>query len=112
MHGVVVERLTGDYATQVERFAVDSVVRAPRSFQRHNEVRVEGRWSREPRTLAAGTLIVRTGQPLSVLAAYLLEPESDDGLTTWNLFDPALRVGGAHPVMRVVQPIAGGVVPF
>jgi hypothetical protein len=57
-------------------------------------------------------VIVRTGQPLSVLAAYLLEPESDDGLTTWNFFDTSLRPGGSHPVLRVVQPIAAGVVPF
>jgi hypothetical protein len=112
LHGVVVERLAAEYAPQVERFTVDSVIRSPRTFQRHNEVRVEGRWSRESRTLRAGTLIVRTGQPLSILAAYLLEPESDDGLTTWNFFDDALRAGAAHPVVRVVQPIAGGVVPF
>jgi len=112
LHGVVVERLTGDYPAQVERFAVDSVVRSPRTFQRHNEVRVEGGWAREARTLPAGTVVVRTGQPLSILAAYLLEPESDDGLTTWNFFDAALRPGAAHPVVRVMQPIAGGVVPF
>jgi predicted deacylase len=112
LHGVVVERLTAEHRAQVEHFALDSVIRSPRTFQRHNEVRVEGRWSREARTLPAGTLVVRTGQPLSVLAAYLLEPESDDGLTSWNFFDTALRAGGTHPVVRVMQPIAGGVVPF
>ncbi|MDQ3949516.1 MAG: hypothetical protein M3282_04145, partial [Gemmatimonadota bacterium] len=112
LHGIVVERLTGDMATQVERFTVDSVVRAPRAFQRHHEVRVEGRWSRDTRTLPAGTIVVRTGQPLSILAAYLLEPESDDGVTTWNFIDAALRVGEAHPVMRIAQPLAGGVAPF
>jgi hypothetical protein len=112
LHGVVVERLGGDLALQIERFTLDSVIRSPRSFQRHNEVRVEGRWSPEARTLPAGTILVRTGQPLSVLAAYLLEPQSDDGLTTWNLFDAALRVGETHPVMRVTQPVPGGVVPF
>jgi hypothetical protein len=112
LHGMIVERLEADMPAQVERFTVDSLVRAPRAFQRHHEVRVEGRWSREARALPAGTVIVRTGQPLSVLAAYLLEPESDDGLTTWNFFDAALRVGGAHPVVRLVQPIAGRVTPY
>ena len=46
---------------------------------------------------------------LAVLALYLLEPESDDGLVTWNLFDPALRVGAGYPVVRVLQPIVGGI---
>jgi hypothetical protein len=112
LHGVVVERLDGELATRVERFTIDSLVRSPRRFQRHNEVRLEGRWSNESRTLPAGTIVVRTGQPLSIVAAYLLEPESDDGLTTWNFFDAALRTGDAHPVMRIAQPVVGRVSPF
>jgi zinc carboxypeptidase len=112
LHGMVVERLDADTPTQVERFIVDSVVRATRPFQRHHEVGVVGRWSSGARTLPAGTIIVRTGQPLSILAAYLLEPESDDGLTTWNVFDAALRVGEPHPVMRLAQPVTGRVTPF
>jgi hypothetical protein len=87
-------------------------VRAPRRFQKHNEVRLEGRWANESRTFPAGTLLVRTGQPLAVLAAYLLEPESDDGLTTWNFFDSALRPGEPHPVVRITQPVFGRVSPF
>jgi hypothetical protein len=112
LHGMVVERLDAATPTQVEQFIVDSVVRATRPFQRHHEVRVAGRWANGSRTLPAGTVVVRTGQPLSILAAYLLEPESDDGLTTWNVFDAALRVGEAHPVTRIAQPVAGRVTPF
>jgi len=112
LHGVVIERLDSELATQVERFTVDSIVRAPRVFQRHNEVRLEGKWSREARVLPAGTVLVRTGQPLSILVAYLLEPDSDDGLTTWNYFDGVLRPGEAHPVMRIAQPVVARVSPF
>jgi hypothetical protein len=112
LHGLVIERLDADMPTQIERFTVDSIIRNPRRFQRHNEVRLAGRWSAESGTLPAGTLIVRTGQPLSIVAAYLLEPESDDGLTTWNVFDAALRPGGMHPVLRIAQPFAGRVSPF
>ena len=72
-------------------------------------MRLEGKWRREKRTLPPGTFVVRTGQPLAVLALYLLEPESDDGLVTWNQFDPALRVGASFPVVRVVQSIVGGI---
>jgi hypothetical protein len=35
----------------------------------------------------AGTLVVRTAQPLGNLIAYLLEPQSNDGLVVWNFFD-------------------------
>jgi murein tripeptide amidase MpaA len=112
LHGIIVERVDADLPTQVERFTIDTVVRSPRTFQRHNEIRVEGRWSPASHTLSAGTIVVRTGQPLSILAAYLLEPESDDGLTTWNFFDGVLQSGAVHPVARVAQPIAGRVSPF
>jgi hypothetical protein len=38
---------------------------------------------------------------------YLLEPESDDSLATWNLLDAALEAGAAHPVLKVMpgQPL-------
>jgi hypothetical protein len=108
-HGLFVEKLDVPLELDVEAFTVDSVQRAARPFQKHNEVRLAGRWAREKRTLPAGTFLVRTGQPLSVLALYLLEPESDDGLATWNVFDASLRVGAPFPVVRVVQPVLGGV---
>jgi hypothetical protein len=43
---------------------------------------------------------VRTKQPLGRLVFYLLEPESDDGLTTWNFLDSDLNNGSAHPVLK------------
>ena len=56
--------------------------------------------------LEPGDFAVRTDQPLGTLAAYLLEPESDDGLTRWNFFESALqpgslRPGAFHPVSRI-----------
>ena len=108
-HGLFVEKLDVPLELELEQFTIDSVVRGARAFQKHQEVRLEGTWRREKRTLPPGTFVVRTGQPLAVLALYLLEPESDDGLVTWNLFDPALRIGGAFPVVRVMQAIVGGI---
>jgi len=29
-----------------------------------------------------------------------VEPESDDGLTTWNFLDSVLKVGASHPVRK------------
>ena len=54
-------------------------------------------------TLAAGTYIVRVGQPLGVVAMYLLEPESDDGLVTWNIIEEGLSAGLTYPIYRVTN---------
>jgi hypothetical protein len=48
-------------------------------------------------------------QPLANVAAYLLEPESDDGLLVWNFFDRFLAAqwGGGrrkYPVYKLYQP--------
>lgn len=100
-HGVTVERVNDAFRTDVEVFMVDSIARAPRPFQGHNEVTLSGRWNRETRTVPAGSLIIRTGTNKDRLAMLLLEPESDDGLVTWNMLDAGLSVGRVAPVWRL-----------
>jgi len=91
----------------VERFLVDSVTRAGRPFQGHLETRVFGRWlPPADEAIAAGSWIVPTSQSLGTLIAVLLEPQSDDGLATWNVFDAALGPGQRFPVGRVAMTIA------
>jgi hypothetical protein len=46
-------------------------------------------------------VVVRTAQRLGTLAAYLLEPQSEDGLCAWNFFDGTLKRGTDFPVLRV-----------
>lgn len=104
-HGVFVERLGAAATVRAERFTIDSIVKAPRPFQGHQEVRLEGRWAQDSLALAPGTFIVRGGQPLGILALYLLEPQSDDGFATWNFLDPWLADGGQYPVTRVLSRI-------
>ena len=106
LHGVVVERLDADAEVEAQAFGLDSVIAASRPFQGHRERRLAGRWRRVRRVLPRGTFVVRTDQPLSTLAVYLLEPESDDGLATWNLFDRTLLTGGEFPVLRLTAPPA------
>jgi hypothetical protein len=107
-HGVVVERLTEDARAAGEVFDIDSAVAAPRLFQGHHEMTVGGRWRRGERILPGGSFVVPVAQPLGVLAMVLLEPESDDGLTTWNVFDRELQRGASHPVIRILEPIGRG----
>lgn len=104
MHGVVVQRTLAPVRASVTAFTVDSIAHARRTFQGHNETTLHGRWL-APRTtsLPAGSYLVRTGQPLGALAVYLLEPESDDGLVTWNTLDAVLRGGAEFPIVRVTR---------
>jgi hypothetical protein len=106
-HGLVVRRLLKPAQIDAQVFRIDSVIAAPRPFQGHHEVRLEGRWATERRRVAAGAYVVAAGTPLDLLAAVLLEPESDDGLTTWNVFEGSLRVGGEYPVVRATVPVSG-----
>jgi dipeptidyl-peptidase 4 len=101
-HGVVVESLTKRWRTPANLFRIDSVVVQP-LFEGHRTVQVEGRWRSEPfdTTLAPGWYLVRTDQSLGVLASYLLEPASEDGVLTWNLLDRELSAGATYPILRV-----------
>ena len=110
-NGVFVERATAPVLTRVERFAIDSVIKAPNAFQGHQEVRLTGRWVADTATIASGTHIVRAGQPLGILTLYLLEPQSDDGLVTWNFMDAWLRAGATYPLLRVTERFAAPLTP-
>jgi dipeptidyl-peptidase 4 len=102
---VTVERLAQPWLAVVETFGVESLAVGP-LFEGHHTVQVEGRWSAEERdtSLAAGWYVVSTDQPLGALAAYLLEPASEDGVVTWNLLDRELQGGADYPLLRVRAP--------
>jgi hypothetical protein len=101
MHGIRMDesRVAGD----LQLFHIDSIVRSPRPFQGHNEIRLVGRWQELPGSTTADVLVVRTAQPLGRLAAFLLDPESEDSFSTWNAFDQVLG-DGIYPVFRHVAP--------
>jgi Zinc carboxypeptidase len=101
-HGIAVEELTEPLTTEVESFVIDSVKKAGRPFQGHTAVTLTGTYKKETITFPAGAILVRAAQPLGTLAAYLLEPESDDGLTTWNFWDAYLDQGKVHPIYKVM----------
>ncbi|MFL5487216.1 MAG: M14 family zinc carboxypeptidase [Gemmatimonadaceae bacterium] len=101
LHGIRVDRSDSAWTARGESFVIDSIITSARSFQGHHEVRLKGRWERGAQTLPAKSFIVSTAQPRGTLIVYLLEPESDDGFTTWNLFDDHLRQGGRFPVRRI-----------
>ncbi|PYI88403.1 MAG: hypothetical protein DME26_03665, partial [Verrucomicrobia bacterium] len=81
------------------------VKKSERTFQGHNEVKLAGQYKKETVTFPAETILVRAAQPLGALAAYLLEPESDDGLVTWNFLDAYLEAGKAYPVYKLMNDV-------
>jgi hypothetical protein len=106
MHGFAIEQLSERTTLRVERFTIDSIARRGQPFQGHQEVSLEGRWSNgDTATVDAGTYVIRAAQPLGILALALLEPQSDDGLVTWNFLDAWLQKGGIYPILRVTDRI-------
>jgi hypothetical protein len=91
--------------TTVELFTIDSLSVGP-VFEGHRTVEAQGSWSSDPvdTVVTAGWFLVSTDQPLGILAAYLLEPRSEDGIVTWNFLDRELQAGTAYPIVRVRAP--------
>jgi hypothetical protein len=102
-HGILVEELCEALTTEVRTFQVEQLKKSSRAFQGHNEIKLAGKYADATTTLAPGTIVVRLAQPLGRLAAYLLEPESDDGLVDWNFFDASLAEGKPAPVRKIMR---------
>ncbi len=106
-HGIAVEELREDINLEASEFLIQSVDVTEAGFpKKHQLTEVTGRWNGHTRLIAAGTVVVKTAQPLGALAAYLLEPRSEDGLTAWGLFANSLAPGKGFPVLRLVKPVA------
>ena len=100
-HGVSIDRVRNECTVNAESFTADSVVVAGGQFR---NARVEGRWQRADSRLAAGTNVVRFGQPLGVVATYILDPRSDDGLVAWNIGNRAANNQLTSSLVRIPSP--------
>jgi hypothetical protein len=105
MHGLTVERLDRAATVTAQSFTVDSVMDRGHSETSREMRDVAGRWNATQSTpLPAGTYVVRAGQPLGLVAFYLLEPLSEDGLMQWSFYDGIVAPGAVFPVVRVTAP--------
>ena len=102
-HGIVVETLTRETTLDVSQFFIKEAARAEHEFQGHHELTLSGKWKTREVTLPAGSIIIRTNQPLGRLAFYLLEPRSDDGLFAWEVLDG--EAGEIAPVYKVMKEV-------
>jgi dipeptidyl-peptidase-4 len=109
-HGIKLEKLASDSKLVVERFEITELKAESRLNQGHYLNNLKGKTSSDTLDFPAGTIVIRTAQPLANLAAYLLEPQSNDGLAVWNYFDrylvPQWGMGyNPYPVYKVLNKI-------
>jgi len=100
-HGIPIEVLREDLDLTIERSTVEKCVQSPQEFQKHKLLQLEVSRKAEVRRVRAGSFVVRTANPLGVLASYLLEPESEDGLHAWGLLGERFEAGVELAVLRV-----------
>jgi murein tripeptide amidase MpaA len=107
-HGITLEKLASPEKINAEAFKITGLKGADRLNQGHYTNTISGEFVMTDMEYPAGTIVIRTAQPLANVAAYLLEPLSNDGLVVWNFFDRYLvpQWGGGYnpyPVYRVVE---------
>jgi dipeptidyl-peptidase-4 len=108
LHGIILEQLTVDSRIEVERFEISELKSSDRLNQGHHTNTIKGKIINETIDFPAGTYVVRTAQILANVAAYLLEPQSNDGMMTWNYLDrylvPQWGMGYyPYPVYKVIR---------
>jgi len=86
-HGIEVTQLTKTQSFTGEVFKMEKLEKAERKFEGHLMAKVSGKFTISKKNFNKGDFVVDLAQPLGNLAFYLLEPQSDDGLVTWNFFD-------------------------
>lgn len=102
LHGIATRRLAEPQRVPAQTFAVAHKRKPKRPFQGHHELVLDGAWSAPADVeLPAGTLWIAADQPLARLCATLLEPDSEDSLSTWNFLEAATT--DTYPVLRIVR---------
>lgn len=109
-HGIELKQLKQDRELDVSQYNFTKISPTTRLNQGHYLNQIEGEFSNAHKTFKAGTHYVLSSQKLAGLIAYLLEPEMDDNLLTWNFFDRYLvpQWGNyyfPYPVYRVEKPV-------
>jgi len=92
-HGVEVDTLSQNQQFIGESFRVREVEKQNFVQNNHRNSRLQGVFEPGSKQFAAGDYYVPMNNRLANLIFYLLEPEADDGLAYWNMFDDYLQQG-------------------
>lgn len=108
-HGIEVTVLEQSSSFEGEEFAVTGISQGRRGYGSGTTSTIEGTFQKTTKEFPAGSYCVDLAQPLANLVFYLLEPESDDGLTVWSYFNTYLDERGIennsvpHPVFKYMK---------
>jgi hypothetical protein len=102
--GVIVSELKNRKEYEGEVFEITKFEKSQRQFEGHNMAMVEGEFKESTKTANEGDFLVDMAQPLTNLIFYMLEPQSDDGLVTWNFFDEYFEKNGVNE-KNVIYPV-------
>jgi hypothetical protein len=108
-HGIKVNQLSQAKTFSGQQFIVDQLERSSKQFEGHFMANAKGKFVNARQRFKKGDYIIDMAQPLSNLIFYLLEPQSDDGLVTWNFFDNYFEKQGinnksvAYPVFKYIN---------
>ena len=94
--GVIVSEIEKDKKYEGEAFEVSKLEKSERQFEGHNMATIEGEFKAATKTAKKGDFLIDMAQPLTNLIFYTLEPQSDDGLVTWNFFDEYFEKNGVN----------------
>lgn len=101
-HGIQFAAVKSKQTVKAQRFHVTKKRKPKRPYQGHQELVLEGDWQpASNRELPLGTIVIPANQPLARLAATLLEPLSEDSLSSWNFLEE--QTGDFYPVLRLVR---------
>jgi hypothetical protein len=101
-HGIHFRTAKAAQTSTTRQFEVSKKRKPKRPYQGHQELVLEGEWLTATRKeLPIGTIIIPANQRLAMLAAMLLEPLSEDSLSSWNFFEASTTTH--YPVLRVLD---------
>ena len=104
LHGIAFETIESPRTLPLDRVRLNEVKALPASDGRYPiQAKTEHRIA--PETMAAGSVRVPADQPLGLLAAALLEPESQDSLMAWGFY-PEMLGASVRTEPFVFAPIA------
>lgn len=110
LHGVVVEQITSPWSGEAQIFTIDTFNEAAQPFQNVRLATANGSFTALPTVAHPGSYLVRTAQPLGILAFSLLEPESTDGVLAWRKMASELAAGSRYPIVKVMTPVRASTV--
>jgi hypothetical protein len=108
-HGIKTDVLAKAKSFSGESFTIEKLDKGEKKFEGHAMATAYGHFLKSNKKFKKGDYVVDLAQPLANLIFYLLEPQSDDGLVTWNFFDSYLEKQGVnnkpvqYPVFKYIN---------